>query len=117
MGIKAHSEWPWVVQQMLGRIALVTVPTVSLKVWPQPDNVNPMCMYGENSGEEVVGKRSVYYALKRKSVKMSQQSHKFIHRLCDHHHHHHYHTLKHLKNCSGLFMFERFHTNGLDVPP
>ncbi len=34
VGIKTHSEWPWVVQQMLARIALVAVPTVSRQARP-----------------------------------------------------------------------------------
>lgn len=33
-GIKTHSEWPWVVQQMLARIVLVAVSTVSW--WDRP---------------------------------------------------------------------------------
>lgn len=47
VGIKAHSEWPRVVQQMLARIALVAVPTVSRRDRPTQTTLSLWACMGE----------------------------------------------------------------------
>ena len=61
MGIKVHSERPWVMQQMLARIVLVAVPTVSWWEWPGQTILNLYTCIGEKG--ETVGKRRFCHRL------------------------------------------------------
>lgn len=55
LGIKTHSEWPRVVQQMLARIALVAVPTVSRQDGPAQTTLSLRTCTGEKRFEPVKG--------------------------------------------------------------
>lgn len=51
VGIKTHSEWPRVVQQMLARIVLVAVPTVSRRERPAQTTLSLCTCIGVKGGE------------------------------------------------------------------
>lgn len=74
VGIKTHSEWPRVVQQMLARIALVAVPTVSRRDRPALTKLSLCTCMEEREG--VLSQWRACHTLKRMVVgNLSQWSH------------------------------------------